>query len=213
MLLAHARPFEDRVQARRSPASAASNRHWTGRRPKTACWCSACMAAWPRMANCRRCANCAAFPSPARARRRRISPSTRSLPSVLPRSRASRLRRRRAGRYRGGTRRAWQTDCKTGEGRIELRADFRQFVAGHRRGPQRGQRRRLSDRAFCRGRGSDLRRAGAVDGSVFSLPPIEIVPARRRRSTTAPNIWPKRPRRSAPGGSRLKSPRRSWSWR
>ena len=77
-----------------------SSVRWTGRRPRTACWCSACTAAWRRTANCRRCAKCAAFPSPARARRRRILPSTRWPPSVLPRSRASSAGWHRAGGHR-----------------------------------------------------------------------------------------------------------------
>ena len=50
------------VQAGYAAASAASSRRWIGRRPRTACWCSACMAAWRRTANCRRCARCAAIP-------------------------------------------------------------------------------------------------------------------------------------------------------
>ena len=33
-----------------------------GARPRTACWCSACMAAGRRMASCRRCAKCAGLP-------------------------------------------------------------------------------------------------------------------------------------------------------
>ena len=48
------------------------------------------------------------------------------------------------------------------------------------------------------------------DGSVMSLPPIEIVPADGGGSTTPPNIWPSRPRRSARGALRPKSLRRSW---
>ena len=54
---------------------------------------------------------------------------------------------------------------------------FVNSIAGHRRRPQRGANRRISDRAFCRGRRIDLRRAGEADGSVIALPPIEIVPA------------------------------------
>ena len=76
----HARPFEDRVRSWPSPASQLERR-WTGRRPRAACWCSAFTAAGRKMANCRRCAKCAAFPSPGRARRRLILPSTRSRPS------------------------------------------------------------------------------------------------------------------------------------
>ena len=47
---------------------------------------------------------------------------------------------RGAGRIR-------QADRKTGAGWIELRPDLRQFEAGPRRRPQRGQDRRISDRA------------------------------------------------------------------
>ena len=70
--------------------------------------------------------------------------------------------RHRAGRYRGGARRVRQADRKAGARRIELRPDLRQCEAGPRRRPQRGQDRRISDRAVHRRRGSDLRRAGAV---------------------------------------------------
>jgi D-alanine-D-alanine ligase-like ATP-grasp enzyme len=54
-LLDHARPFEDEF----NPDN------------------SACMAAGPKTASCRRCAKCAAFPSPAPARRRHTLPLTR----------------------------------------------------------------------------------------------------------------------------------------
>ena len=46
--------------------------------------------------------------------------------------------------------------------RIELWPDLRQREAGSRRGPQRGEDRRVSDRAVHRGRRGDLRRAGAA---------------------------------------------------
>src|SRR5437879_7764551 len=74
-LLGHSRPFEDEFKPgnRGLPFEAALDKA----KSRTACWCSACTAAGPRTANCRRCANCAAFPSPAPARRRRTSPSTR----------------------------------------------------------------------------------------------------------------------------------------
>jgi len=65
-----------RRSSRRRQASAKSKRRSTKRAPRTACWCSACTAAPRRMASCRRCARCAALPSPVPARRRRISPST-----------------------------------------------------------------------------------------------------------------------------------------
>ena len=70
--------------------------------------------------------------------------------------------RRRAGRYRGGVGRIRQADRQAGARRIELRPDLRQCEAGSRRRPQRGQDRRISDRAVHLGRRSDLRRAGAV---------------------------------------------------
>ena len=86
-LLNHARPFEDAFKPG-TPRRRRSSRRSTRPRPKTACWCLACMAAGRRMANCRRCAKCAGFPSPGPARRRRISPSTRWRPSALRRLRA-----------------------------------------------------------------------------------------------------------------------------
>ena len=52
------------------------------------------------------------------------------------------------------------------------------------------------------------------DGSLMALPPIEIIPAEGGfGSTTAPNIWPNRPRKSAPAALRPKSPRSSWTRR
>ena len=59
-------------------------------------------------------------------------------------------------------RRVRQADRKAGAGRIELRPDLRQREAGSRRGPQRREDRRISDRAVHRGRRGDLRRAGAA---------------------------------------------------
>jgi len=52
--------------------------------------------------------------------------------------------------------------AKPARGRIELWPDLRQCKAGSRRGPQRRQDRGISDRAVRRGRGGDLRRAGAA---------------------------------------------------
>ena len=70
------------------PRIGTSRRRSTRPRPRIGCWCSACMAAGRRTASCRRCAKCAASPSPGPARLRRISPSTRSRPNALPRLRA-----------------------------------------------------------------------------------------------------------------------------
>ena len=106
--------------------------------------------------------------------------------------------RRRAGRYRCGVCRIRQADCKAGARRIELRADLRQRAAGSRRRPQRGEDRGLSDRAVHLGRGSDLRRAGAV-GRLADLRCRRSRSSRRKAvsdSTTAPNIW-RRPRRKS----------------
>ena len=162
-LLDHARPFEDAFKPGKPRRRRDRSRRSTRQRPRTACWCSACMAAGRRTANCRRCAKCAALPSPAPARRRRISPSTRWRPNALPPLPACKAP---AGVALEDIDAAFaeygKLIAKAGARRIELRADLRQRAAGSRRRPQRGQDRGLSDRAVHRGRGSDLRRAGAV---------------------------------------------------
>ena len=86
-LLKHSRPFEEPFEPGTPSIGRHRARRSTGRKPRTACWCSACTAAWRRMANCRRCAKCAALPSPVPARLRRILPSTRWPPSALRRLR------------------------------------------------------------------------------------------------------------------------------
>ena len=50
-LLGHSRPFEDEFKP--GNRGCRWQRRSTRRRPKIACWCSACMAAAPRTANCR----------------------------------------------------------------------------------------------------------------------------------------------------------------
>ncbi len=80
------------------------------------------------------------------------------------------------GKPRRGICRIRQADRKAGAGRLELWPDLRQRETGPRRGPQRRQDRRISDRAVRRGRGGNLWRAGAIRWHGDVAPPIEIVP-------------------------------------
>ena len=162
-LLEHARPFEEPFKPAGAGIRRESSRRSTRRGPTTACWCSACMAAWRKTANFRRCAKCAASHSPAPVRRPPISPSTRLPPSASPRSPACRpptgvaLEDIEAALAEHG-----RLIAKPSPRRIELRPDLCQCEAGPRRRPRCGEDRGLSDRAVYRRRRSDLRRAGAI---------------------------------------------------
>ena len=114
------------------------------------------------------------------------------------------------GRYRGGICRVRQADCQAGPRRFELRTDLRQREAGPRRRPSRRQDRGICDRAVHRGQRGDLRRAGAVGRLADRASAGGDHSGGRRVRLRRPNIWPRRPRRSAPDVLRPKSARKSW---
>ena len=204
-LLEHPRPFEDEFKPG-SRGVAARSRRSTGRRPRIACWCSACMAAGRRTANCRRCAKCAAFPSPAPARRRRISPSTRWRPNALRRLRAS--RRRPALRWKNIDAafaeygRLIAKPARDGSSYGLIFVNAKQDLVAVRNAAKTEE---YLIEPFVSGVEATCGVLEQSDGSVISLPPIEIVPAEGGFDYTRQISAQSRRRRSARGAFRPRS--------
>lgn len=110
-----------------SPAAAASRlkRRWIGQRPRTVCWCSACMVAG-RRTELQAMAKLRAIPFTGSARRRRSAFEHKVAAKRFAAIAAYGAGRHCAGRNRRGVCRIRQADRKAGARRFELRADLRQ---------------------------------------------------------------------------------------
>ena len=175
-LLGHARPFEDAFKP--GSRGVGLERRWMRPRPRIVCWCSACTAAGRRMANCRRCAKCAAFPSPGPARPRRILPSTRWRRSALRRIAGVKapagiaLEDIEAALAEYGKLIAKPARDGSSYGLIFVNA--KQDLVAVRNAARTEE---YLIEPFISGVEATCGVLEQSDGSVFSLPPIEIVPA------------------------------------